>query len=114
MNINELTIGQAKEIAALVGAALSTQKSVPSSHIGYSIVVLDRSFVYVGDVTREDDFIVINNAQNIRWWGTERGLGQLALEGPTSKTKLDPCGVLRAPLSSLISLIATEEQKWNR
>jgi hypothetical protein len=36
--------------------------------------------------------IEIDRCQCVRRWGTTRGLGQLALEGPTAETKLDPEG----------------------
>ena len=78
---------------------------------GYGIVVLDRGFVYVGDIVIDGDWCVISNARNIRYWGTERGLGQLALDGPTPKTKLDIVGVVRAPMRAVISVIDSEEAK---
>lgn len=79
---------------------------------GFGIVVLDRGFVYVGSVCIDGDWCVISDARNIRYWGTERGLGQLALEGPTSKTKLDVVGTVRAPMRAVISVIDSEEKKW--
>lgn len=78
------------------------------------IVVLDRGFVYVGRVTLSEDWCVIEGAKNVRYWGTTRGLGQLALEGPTSSTKLDAVGVVRAPMRAVISLIDTEDRLWTR
>ena len=48
---------------------------------GFAIVVLDRGFVYVGDVQISDNWCVVSNAKNIRCWGTSRGLGELALNG---------------------------------
>lgn len=40
---------------------------------GTAIVVLDRGFVYVGQVTIDGDWCVITDAQNVRRWGTTRG-----------------------------------------
>ena len=76
------------------------------------IVVLDRGFVYVGNVAIKDDFVVITGAKNLRAWGTSKGLGELA-NGPLSSTKLDAVGTVRAPLRALISLIDVEQTKWN-
>ena len=76
------------------------------------IVVLDRGFVYVGRVEIDGDFVYIRNAQNIRVWGTTRGLGEL-VNGPTSSTKLDPVGVVAAPVRALISLIDVDQTKWS-
>jgi hypothetical protein len=75
---------------------------------GFAIVVLDRGFVYVGDVTCDDQWCVIKNAKNIRVWGTTKGLGEL-VSGPTSKTVLDDVGTVRAPMRAVISLI---DAKW--
>ncbi len=54
------------------------------------IVVLDRGFVLVGRVVIDASYVVIENCQCIRKWGTSNGLGQLAKEGPFSGTVLDP------------------------
>ncbi len=80
---------------------------------GFGIAVLDRGFVYVGDIEHDGDWCVITNARNIRYWGTERGLGQLALEGPTAKTKVDTVGTVRVSARALISILDTEASKWN-
>jgi hypothetical protein len=75
------------------------------------IVVLDRGFVYVGNVEETDNFVVITNASNIRIWGTSKGLGEL-VNGPLSNTKLDKVGTVRAPNRALISLIDVDQSKW--
>jgi len=80
---------------------------------GFCIVVLDRGFVYVGDATHDGQWCVIRNAKNIRIWGTEKGLGELAGNGPTEKTKIDDVGTVRAPASAVIHLIDTEASKWS-
>lgn len=70
------------------------------------IVVLDRGWVYVGKAAEQGDKLVIEDARCIRYWGTTRGLGQLAADGPTPNTKLDPVGRLIAPMRAVISVIA--------
>ena len=72
--------------------------------MGQNIVVLDRGFVYVGEVTVEDDFLIIHGARNIRKWGTTKGLGELA-NGALNGTVLDHVGEVKAPLKALIHLI---------
>ena len=79
---------------------------------GFAIVVADRGFVYVGDVKSDEQFCVVENARNIRRWGTTKGLGQLALEGPTSDTVLDAVGTVRIPSRAVISIIDSEAAKW--
>ena len=75
------------------------------------IVVLDRGFVYLGEVEETENYIVIRNAKNIRIWGTTKGLGEL-VNGPLSKTRLDKVGTVRAPNRALISLIDVEQSAW--
>ena len=79
---------------------------------GFSIVVLDRGFVYIGKVTVDQEWCVIEGARNLRIWGTSRGLGQLALEGPQQDTTMDLVGTVRAPLRAVISLIDATESQW--
>lgn len=81
---------------------------------GFAIAVLDRGFVYVGDCSHDGEWLVIENARNVRQWGTTKGLGQLALEGPQPNTKLDAVGRVRVPAKALISLIDTEADKWSK
>lgn len=76
------------------------------------IVVLDRGYIYVGKVTLEDNFVVISNAKNIRYWGTTKGLGEL-VNGPTPTTKLDTVGTVRVNTKALISLIDVDQSKWS-
>jgi hypothetical protein len=66
-------------------------ESYNAKNLGQNIVVLDRGFVYVGDVTEFVDRILIRNARNIRVWGTKQGLGELR-NGPLPLTKLDDAG----------------------
>jgi hypothetical protein len=79
---------------------------------GKQIVILDRGFVYVGDVTTDEAWCTIANAQNVRRWGTSRGLGELASGGPTANTKLDPAGTVRAPMRSVVGMLECEAAKW--
>lgn len=97
-----------KEAIATIAAAAKSMEPVSGD---VKIVVLDRGFVYVGRVKIEGAFVVISQAQNIRVWGTTKGLGELA-NGPTKNTKVDPVGSVKAPLRALISLIDTKEGAW--
>ncbi len=76
------------------------------------IVIVDRGWVYIGECKYEKDFLVITNAKNIRQWGSTRGLGQLAIEGPTPSTRLDQYGTVRIPMRAVISTIDTEAKLW--
>lgn len=76
------------------------------------IAVLDRGFVYVGLCRIDGAMLTITAAQNIRRWGSDRGLGLIAKSGPTDKTKLDPAGTVHAPLTALIHLIDCDPAAW--
>jgi hypothetical protein len=75
------------------------------------IVVADRGFVYIGIVTESDNFLTLNNAKNIRIWGTTKGLGEL-VNGPLTNTKLDSVGNVKIPMRAVISIIDVEQSKW--
>ena len=83
------------------------------------IVVLDRGFVYVGKpeihigVNGHPDFLLINEAKNIRQWGTTRGLAEL-VDGPTNKTTLDGTITVWAPLSALLQIIDVNQNQWKK
>ena len=56
------------------------------------IVVLQRGWVLVGEYHRPNSSLVtkLTRVRNVRRWGTQRGLAQLANEGPIQgKTVLD-------------------------
>lgn len=59
---------------------------------GRYIVIGNRGNVVVGDLTISGDTGTLKNASVIRRWGTSRGLGQLAIDGPQPETVLDHCG----------------------
>lgn len=104
MDIDALTIGQARQLAALFGGCQPTATPPAKRDIGQNIVVLDRGFVYVGDVVIDGDFITITRARNIRYWGTKNGLGELR-DGPKAETKLDDVGQVLAPMKSVIHFV---------
>lgn len=60
------------------------------------IVVLTNGWVFMGlyheAAGKAPAFLT--EAQNICVWGTTAGLGEIALNGPTKNTVLDPCGML--------------------
>jgi hypothetical protein len=95
-------------ITAIGGKTGTTQ----NTNEGSCIVVIDRGFVYQGRVTVIGDWVYIENAQNVRVWGTTKGIGELAISGPTANTKLDKCGSVKTPLRALIALLPCKTQNW--
>ena len=99
-----------KEAIATIAKAAKEIEDKPPGEV--QIVVLDRGFVYVGDVTIGDQWVTIRNACNVRRWGTSKGLGELAKSGPTANSVIDPAGLVRAPLRALIGMIECEASSW--
>ena len=112
MNVDDLTIGQARKLAAQF-AAVSNATPAASGRTdhGWNIVVFVSGFVYVGAVETDDRWVYITHASNVRRWGTSRGLGEL-VSAPLPETKLDPAGNVQAPMSALVHLIEVEAPQW--
>jgi hypothetical protein len=88
----------------LVALVQSSPKNDENRSLGQNIVVLDRGFVYVGDVVEGPEKLTISNAKNIRRWGTTKGLGELT-SGPLEDTIIDPVGVVVCYRKAVIHLI---------
>lgn len=73
------------------------------------IVVLEGGWVFAGIMTKLDDKrIRLDSCYNVHRWGTTRGLGELALNGPMKDTVLNECeSIICAP----IFLLALSD-KW--
>ena len=76
------------------------------------IVIAQRGWVFVGDVERDGDDVKINNASCIRRWGTTKGLGELAKDGPKPNTVLDQMGTVRLHSLAVVASIDCEATQW--
>jgi len=77
------------------------------------IVILQRGFVMVGYYSKDGSDCCLESANIIRVWGTTRGLGEIALDGPTSKTVLDKCPTVHFHELTVIATINCVEAKWS-
>ena len=95
-----------QEFKALLAGSEVPAAAAPAKELalGQNIVVLDRGFVYVGEVLERADRIRIMNAKNIRVWGTKNGLGELRT-GPTNETKMDAVGEVIAYKRAVMHMI---------
>lgn len=76
------------------------------------IYVLQNRWVLIGDVALIEREVRLTNASVIRVWGTTKGLGEIALNGPTKDTQLDHCGTVTIPHNAvLFSIDCTYEQR---
>jgi hypothetical protein len=76
------------------------------------IVILQRGWVMVGLWKQEGSQVTLTDAAVIRRWGTTRGLGEIAEEGPTNDTVLDPCPIVRFHELVVIATLDCQEEKW--
>lgn len=86
--------------------------SVDAKPTKKQIVILQRGWVVIGNVSKEGTDFTISNCSVIRSWGTSKGLGEIALNGPTSNTKLDPCGAIQVHELAVVGRMNVEESKW--
>lgn len=77
------------------------------------ICVLQRGWVVVGRFNRNGNTCTLENASVIRLWGTTQGLGELAANGPTDKTRLDKChGQVKFDFLTMVLSIDCKEEVW--
>ena len=77
------------------------------------IVIGQRGWVFVGDVSRSGDDVTITDASCIRRWGTTKGLGELAKNGPLLTTVLDEMGTVRMHALAIVASLDCEDSKWS-
>ena len=76
------------------------------------IVILQRGHVAIGRLSKDGDMCKLTGASIIRVWGTTKGLGEIAYEGPTDKTKLDKCPDIEFHILTTIATIDCMEEPW--
>lgn len=111
MNLNELTLGQIKELQCLFTKQDTT---CCTEELGVQIVILQRGWVFVGHLTKKGSACTLTKAQTIRVWGTSKGLGEIAENGPTSSTKLDVCPDVSFHELTVIAMIKCQESEWKK
>lgn len=98
-----------------VDAVLKNKKVAPTK---IQIVVLQRGWVYIGRFSQKGEQCHLTNAFNIRRWGTEQGLGELAEKGPIPEgtgngpTKLDQNADLHFHEMTVVVRMDVDESKW--
>lgn len=108
MNIDELTVKEARELAGEFSE--ETIQKIQQAAGELRIVVFQRGWVLVGRVKETLEMLHMADASVIRRWGTTAGLGELAQRGPGAETILDPCGDTRAhPLTVVLSMKCNED-----
>lgn len=77
------------------------------------IVILQRGWIMVGYFSRKGSDCKLEQASVIRSWGTTKGLGELALNGPLANTKLDRCnGLVEFDYLTVVAQVSCKESVW--
>ena len=77
------------------------------------IVILQRGWIVIGDVSKDGADFQISNCAVIRNWGTTSGLGELAEKGPLQNTRLDKCPDVFAHELGVVGRMNVNEANWN-
>lgn len=87
------------------------------------LAVLQSGWTFVGHLRTNTDGSIMTHAGGrmasmvnvcaVRRWGTEYGLGQLALQGPLPNTLLDPMGTIEFPMASLFFFLRINKARWD-
>mgnify|MGYP000966116599 CR=1 FL=1 len=108
MNIEK--VKQGIELAKLLNG--DEKCECPNGEI--RIVILQRGWVYVGKFYQEGPNCKLENAKNIRNWGTTKGLGEIAMNGPTDKTVLDDSPTVKFHELTVVASLVCEDKKWEK
>lgn len=88
MNINDLTIGQAKELARAFGTDANQVKHPIFD--GLVVAQFIGRFVFVCRLEIRDGYCYLTNVRNVRYWTSrDNGLGDLAMHGMLDGDKID-------------------------
>lgn len=102
-----------QELASVIRGPTALPAAAALGGSEWKIVICQRAFVFVGRVSMEGPYLVLRDSFNVRVWGTTRGLGELAANGPIrEKTKLDASGTVRVHELSVVSILDCDDARW--
>lgn len=96
------------------GEIFVKKNSLDPKNSNIKIVVLQRGWVMIGRYSKTDDTITLEDAHVIRTWGTTKGLGELALEGKKTNTKLDKAGHVEFHVLTVVAIVTCDDSKWDK
>lgn len=110
MNIEKLK--QVIEVTRLLEG--DAPSSCASTNGEIRIVILQRGWIYVGRFYQDGVNCRLEDAKNVRNWGTTKGLGEIALNGPTDATKLDESPTVKFHELTVVASLVCKADKWNK
>lgn len=81
----------------------------------FRIVVIQSRWVLAGNYSESNGQITLTDSSVIQRWGTTKGLGQLALQGPQKESVIHPCGTATVPTTAVLYSLAVKREiadKW--
>lgn len=112
VDLNSLTIGEAKELSRMFGGNNPTENNRLASDGDIVIAVLQRGWVAVGRYSQCGVIAELSNGYSIRRWGTSMGLGQLAMDGKQESTILDKQPSIRFHIREAVMVISCNAEAW--
>ena len=79
---------------------------------GLKIAILNRGWVMIGNFNQTGEMCHLSNASVIRRWGTDKRLGQLAIEGKQNGTILDFIGEVDFHILTTVAIVDVDTSKW--
>ena len=101
IDINELTLGQFKEIAAISTSA-SKPKRARIAPTGRAVVVVDRGWIFAGNMSlTEDGYLRLTNAIHVFKWSNV-GFAKMLEEWRAASVDLRRVADVEVPLDSVV------------
>lgn len=109
MNIDDLTLGQCKELATMFGNNKSTVRA-PTQKMR-AVVVVDRGWIFAGDLSDTvDGYLKISNAVHVFRWES-MGFAKMIEDWKNDKVDLRPCDDVELPYESVIFRVQVSD-RW--
>jgi len=107
--------GVSMEQITVNGKTYYSSPHLPEFSGEYKICILQRGWVMIGKLERNGSECKLHHAAVIRNWGTKKGLGELAAEGPKKDTVIDKCnGLVEFDYLTVVAAISVNEDVWKK
>lgn len=112
MKIEDLTIGEAKQLAQMFSGGCNSNQA-PQYNGEMVMVTLHRGWIFVGRLYSEGDYCVLKDAVNCRSHSTGKGWGYVASQGKEScKTDDYSDSPIKFHRNQVLFTQEVEESKW--
>lgn len=112
MNLDQITFAEFKELTNLFNNLVNWKNENKKEDLGKCIVILQRGWCVIGNLEKNGSNYSLFNGSVIRKWGTTKGLGEIAKNGPTTNTTLDPIPETIFHELTTIAIIKCEKWAW--